>query len=435
MRRRTPALLASLALAVSTLSGWAGPARAAEPAAGTIVYTTGWQGSAGSWHYQLWRMDADGSNRRQLTADPYLLPYTGALSPNGRQVAYTQGTGYGTNPWHLQVVNIDGTGTRDVLAKHRNKFSVVRDPSWSPDGRTLLFVGQADGVAHDLWTVNLDGSGLRRVTTCGCAWENKPKWSPTRNEVLWSPNTYDVSILDLDTGQSRRIHDHTPSGALSAIDYTWSPDGNLVAFSGSARDRATTDIYVVGRERTGGLLQVTKDPEVNFSAPHFSPDGSRIAVSAQRSESADAGDIWLVNASGLGEPQVLSGPFREEITSWGTSCSSNCTPGGKASSISLYFETVQHHHVLGGGLMPGRTGAIVKVVLEKQVIQVKKKKRKRVRKKVWKAVRSTSVRTTVLSTYETSVPRVSGALCRLRVSWAGDAQATSASRTSRAFIC
>ena len=49
-------------------------------------------------------------------------------------------------------------------------------PRWSPDGRSIAFDSQAEDGRFDVWTIGVDGSGLRQVTH-DPADENTPSWS------------------------------------------------------------------------------------------------------------------------------------------------------------------------------------------------------------------------------------------------------------------
>ncbi len=103
-------------------------------------------------------------------------------SPDGRQLLYMP-----RNEGAIWAVNADGTHPRSVL---RVPDLYVRTAVWSPDGRRIAFtatrgVGQAGGsaetsVQHSIWTVTVDGTGLKRV------WEGSTGFSeyPT---LTWQP--------------------------------------------------------------------------------------------------------------------------------------------------------------------------------------------------------------------------------------------------------
>ena len=75
-------------------------------------------------------MNANGSNLRYLTngIDP-------AISPDGKQVAFTRWSGSSTGVLgDLWVINTDGSGERKVVGEVQQPKS----PIWSADGKTII---------------------------------------------------------------------------------------------------------------------------------------------------------------------------------------------------------------------------------------------------------------------------------------------------------
>jgi TolB protein len=97
-------------------------------------------------------------------------------SPAGSEIAFQDNDHPG---WGIGLMKIDGTGVRDVLTIARAD-STYGDPTWSPDGAQLAFsygtfnLGAGVDGATDLYVMNRDGSGLRRLTTTGDV--HHPTW-------------------------------------------------------------------------------------------------------------------------------------------------------------------------------------------------------------------------------------------------------------------
>jgi TolB protein len=117
----------------------------------------------------LWAMDADGTNQRSLRQNTYEWNW----SPDGTKIVLGHTTGCGGSPC---VINADGSGGTPV--PHPPIES--RWPSWSPDGTKIVFSGQLpapDTALHDIYTVNLDGTGFTRLTST-TDFDFLPDWQP-----------------------------------------------------------------------------------------------------------------------------------------------------------------------------------------------------------------------------------------------------------------
>jgi len=122
---------------------------------------------------QLYVMNADGSGVRRIShgRGRYATP---VWSPRGDLIAFTKIAG---GVFYIGVMYPDGTGER-LLAKD----FLVEAPTWSPNGRVLMFFRQgrtsADGSGgrSRLWSIDLTGSNEREIVTPLDA--SDPAWSP-----------------------------------------------------------------------------------------------------------------------------------------------------------------------------------------------------------------------------------------------------------------
>jgi Tol biopolymer transport system component len=110
--------------------------------------------------------DAAGSSATRLVG---CCPMAPAWSPDGSQIASSN---YG-----ITLLNADGS-VATILTTHASADSTDSDPAWSSDGAHLVF---ARGISYgdvyinpDLFIINRDGTGLRRLTTTGDAYH--PTW-------------------------------------------------------------------------------------------------------------------------------------------------------------------------------------------------------------------------------------------------------------------
>jgi Tol biopolymer transport system component len=226
----------------------------------------------------------------------------------------------------LYVVNVDGSGMRR-LARFASAFTL---PTWSPDGRMIAFdrrVGPigapppgngACRVCHgEIFAVNADGSGLRNLT--GNAGGGVPAWSPDGEQIAFSrdngftPNLY---VMNAD-GSGRRRVTQEPIHVWGA---SWSPDGQRLTFaSGVPGNPGEFDIYVVNVAGSG-QQKLTQAPNLEY-APAWSPDGRTIAYLRTRGTSNRklgdlAAEIYLMNADGSGQRRLVPVSISDSSFSW-----------------------------------------------------------------------------------------------------------------------
>jgi len=98
----------------------------------------------------------------------------------------------------------------------------------------------------------------------------------------------------------------------------WSPDGTRIAYSADAamsmEEDVNYEIYVI-QLQTGAIARLTTDPSRDTD-PAWSPDGSRIAFSSDRSGQSE---VWIMNADGSTQMQLTRQHFEDDKTGRGNS--------------------------------------------------------------------------------------------------------------------
>jgi TolB protein len=119
---------------------------------------------------QLYVMNADGSNQQRISfgSGRYATP---VWSPRGDLIAFTKIAG----PFRIGIMSPSGAGEKLLTNAWQDE-----GPTWSPNGRVLMFFRQGQGNAGkaDLWSVDLTGVNERRVPTPLDG--SDPAWGPLR---------------------------------------------------------------------------------------------------------------------------------------------------------------------------------------------------------------------------------------------------------------
>ncbi len=223
-----------------------------------------------------------------------------ALSPDGRRVAFTGDRAGSADIW---VVGVDGTGLRR-LTDHPAEDSW---PTWSPDGTRIAFASTRADPAGDVWVVPAAGGTPVPVTT-GPAEDGQPAWSPdgrrlafttTRFAPATAPGLRTVATVSEAGGAVSRA----VPGPGDAAEPAWSADGTRLAFT-TTRDDPSGDVYVA---RSGRLVPVATGP-----LPQHEPAWRGTDLLWTATEEDRTTDVWSADATGGDRRDHTARPGRNE---------------------------------------------------------------------------------------------------------------------------
>lgn len=208
----------------------------------------------------LWHLAIDSGEIRPLTTGVG-EDSAPAVSPDGSRLAFSNTE----NRWILTGRDT-ATGTERELLDRRLPIWI---PELSPDGRRLAFF-QAVGPAYHLFTVDLDGSGLRQVTTRDEVWNIHPRWSWGGEHLYY--------YQERPQPEFRRVPASGGESELIARGWTWqthmhaapSPDDSQIAYVEQDADGGSTVIW----NRQSDHRQTLPEPHIH--APQWSPDGTAL---------------------------------------------------------------------------------------------------------------------------------------------------------------
>ena len=242
----------------------------------------------------IYMSDYDGANQTRVTVTR-ATDIAPAWSPDGQTIAYTS---YRSN---YPDIIVQYVYTLRAYLKPANGSPEKSNflPAWSPDGSKLAFMSSRDAGNVDIYVVNRDGSGMRRLTEHH---ENdaSPTWSPTGSQIAFTSNRSgnpQIYIMNADgTGQPDRITNESWCDRP-----TWSPAPfNEIAYA--SRTGAGYDIRIFDF-KTRSFKTVTDGIGSNES-PTFSPNGRHIAFTSTR---AGKEQIFVIDRDGKNLRQLTRG--------------------------------------------------------------------------------------------------------------------------------
>lgn len=116
---------------------------------------------------QLYVMNRNGQDVKRISFGGGNY-YTPVWSPRGDYIAFTKKSG---GQFYIGVIRPDGTGERLLTNSWLDE-----GPTWSPNGRVIMFGRSSRSGGNSLYAVDLTGYHERRVVTPGDA--SDPAWSP-----------------------------------------------------------------------------------------------------------------------------------------------------------------------------------------------------------------------------------------------------------------
>jgi Tol biopolymer transport system component len=236
---------------------------------------------------RLYIVAPDGSDLRQV-ADVY-VEYPD-WSPDGSTIAFDDGTVIDHIDWsldagHIYTVKADGTGLSQITTGDGAEFA----PDWSPDGTHIAVsaVGQ-DGSPSGIFILDPATGAMRPVTANPYGYQDKePDYAPDGTRIAFvrdrqlveagasSGNQSALFVVNVDGSGLRRL---TPwTNGLTGTP-SWSPDGTTIVFRGSSAYGASDapgQLFLI-RPDGSHLRQLTFETNANSYWPTWSPDGKRI---------------------------------------------------------------------------------------------------------------------------------------------------------------
>jgi TolB protein len=246
---------------------------------------------------EVWVMDYDGANQRQITAHRS-TSMSPSWAPSSGWLAYTSFVGGAPGIYRADL----GSGRKTPLFTEGEQNSSA---DVSPDGRRVAF-SRAVGANMEIFVADVGGGNLRRLTHSS-AIDANPAWSPTGAEIAFTSNRAGnphVYVMDAEGTNVRRIS----SAGTYNDGAAWSPEGDRLAYA--SRRRGTFDVAIT--DLVSLATQVLTSGAGSHEEPTFSPDGRRIAFSSTRSGSKQ---IWVMDADG-GNPQALTGQGNNGSPAW-----------------------------------------------------------------------------------------------------------------------
>jgi Tol biopolymer transport system component len=247
------------------------------------VYKISFSRETSSNIFNIFTIDANGSNERQITTSGFSGGMPAFWSPDGTKLLFVK-------DHDIYVINADGTNEQNLTQSSTPEIVAT----WSPDGK-IAYSGFSQATSSfDIFLGEIDSNGnfnTTNLTNSNNEDEFLP-WSTDGNKILFlkrlGPNIGDpVDVWEIDISQ--QPYNLRPLTSFGDIDESWpafySPDGTKILFLRNG------DIYVIDNPNNPNPRNLTNSPEQE-SYPTWTPDG-RILFLKDMGGGND--DIFIVN--------------------------------------------------------------------------------------------------------------------------------------------
>jgi Tol biopolymer transport system component len=248
------------------------------------------------------------------------------------------------------VIVVNSLGPSDILGGSSDCACGDAGPSWSPDGKLIVYAHNDSGKDAHLYTISPTGGKPRRLTEQGS--DESPVWSPDGSTIAFvhsegdpsaisGPGAYSyIEVLDAGGGDTRRLAQNDGTGL-----FAWSPDGRTAAYKDEddrlrsvASDGGSRRIIELGRSDGvpetadsfdwapgGRMLVYSSRGQIYFAAANgsvrwkdfrsravdsvdWSPDGSRLAFKTEQG-------VYAMDVDGRRLKRLSRSPFSDPVWS------------------------------------------------------------------------------------------------------------------------
>lgn len=214
---------------------------------------------------EIFMMNDDGSNPVSLT--PGQPSFGGRWSPDGMKIAYTVNTN--SSGKNIYMMNEDGSNKINLTNDIR---SINTLPFWSTDGSDIFFLTDrdypigtgADAPNLDLYMMNADGSNPTRLFGVGIG-ITAIDLSPDGTRIAFGAWRLGPAMIirDLNTFQDEVLADGMEIGGA---DPSWSPDGNKIVFNNDGFRLAT-----MNSDGANLTILLTVEPPIELQSLDWQP--------------------------------------------------------------------------------------------------------------------------------------------------------------------
>ena len=260
----------------------------------------------------IYSVEANGNNVRNLTGSPEVDERSETLSPDGSMIAFVADYDGQSD---LYTMHLDGSNLRRLTTDNATETLLV----WSMDGTRIAYEFRNEQGQESIGIVYRHGNNRIIASTAGrIRWQ---QWSPDGEELVYI-EWRETRIAYLVEHEGDNPHRLTPA-CDDVYSVSWSPQGDRLLVEGRCLNATDTTFVVVSSD--GQVVFTPTEPQGTRFAPIWSPSGEAILFYAYR----DTGLALYIVDMHSGNLRPLSPHALEPTHFWGWQPERNVDSGNE----------------------------------------------------------------------------------------------------------
>ncbi|MDA0214904.1 MAG: PDZ domain-containing protein [Planctomycetota bacterium] len=208
----------------------------------------------------------------------------------------------------------------------RSSAIAEREPTWSPDGKSIAFFDDSTENGYEIFIMAADGSGSkRRLTQTNGIYKSDLNWSPDSKKITYAGLTNSIFVVDVASGEEKLIEREEWDDSAPRL--KWSHDSSWITYAKSDPSGRSTQIVIYDVE-SGEKYEVTS-PAFASTLPIFDRAGEWLYYSSDQEFTPKYGSMdstWIYDNSEV----LLAIPLRSSVkAAWQTTESDEEVPAAQ----------------------------------------------------------------------------------------------------------
>lgn len=250
----------------------------------------------------------------------------------------------------VALINPDGTGLTQIYTP---TDSYVSGMVWSPNGKYLIALIRGNTFSetgNDLSLVLIDVSTKKSdILVSNAGYRSLPSWSPDSKNIVYNANGT-LKVVNIQTKSSTDIANDAFTYPITSSDNdpkyynpavpVWSSKNQIFYLQRVGQNVAAAEkrLAVISSDGSKKVLVPDKDIHID-GALAVSPDGTKVAYGENKKGYVSSKGIWIVNADGINDRQLLKEPIPYSDFQWSTDNEYLLATGGLGGIFLVNTET------------------------------------------------------------------------------------------------